>query len=168
MACVTCDMHLDGLCHCFNISTTTNLYSSQTWSLSLTWKRFRALTAALSSLMYWPRSREVRLKELKLDSSESSSRKRTTAAKHDIATCERHHTHTHTHSGHCCAILDGDMSQEAPSLLHLFVQLWQRVAGHSLSSLGSQEPVQILDHVLAIELCSLPVRDQHAAALHHL
>lgn len=50
----------------------------------------------------------------------------------------------------------------------LFVQLGQCVAGHSLSSLGSQQPVEILDHVLATEVCSLPVRDQHATALHDL
>lgn len=54
------------------------------------------------------------------------------------------------------------------SFLNLFVQLRQCVAGHSLSSLGSQQPVEILDHVLATELCSLPVRDQHATALHNL
>lgn len=60
-------------------------------SLTLTWKRLSALTAALSSLMYWPRSSVDRLKELKLDSSDSSSRKRTTAAKHDMATCQRNH-----------------------------------------------------------------------------
>lgn len=52
--------------------------------------------------------------------------------------------------------------------VHLFVQLGQRVARHSLSSLGPQQPVEILDHVLAIKLCSLPVRDQYAATLHHL
>lgn len=56
--------------------------------MTRTWNRLSALTAALSSLMYWPRSSAVRLKELKLDSSERSSRKRTTAAKHDTATCE--------------------------------------------------------------------------------
>lgn len=55
-------------------------------ALPLTWKRLSALTAALSSLMYCPSSRGDRLKELKLDSSDSSSRKRTTAARQDMAT----------------------------------------------------------------------------------
>lgn len=53
-------------------------------------------------------------------------------------------------------------------LFYLFVQLRQRVAGHSLSFLGSQQPVEILDHVFATELCSLPVGDQHATTLHNL
>lgn len=54
------------------------------------------------------------------------------------------------------------------SFVHLFVQLRQSVARHSLSFLGPQQPVEILDHVLAAKLCSLPVRDQNAAALYHL
>lgn len=58
--------------------------------------------------------------------------------------------------------------QGALCFVHLFVQLRQRVAGHSLSFLGPQQPVEILDHILATKLCSLPVRDQHAATLHHL
>lgn len=52
--------------------------------------------------------------------------------------------------------------------LHLFVELREGVAGHRLTAFGSQQPVEVLDHVLAIELGSLPLRHQHAPALHHL
>ncbi len=51
----------------------------------LTWKRFRACTAALSRRMYWLRSKVVILKEPKLASSERSSRYLMTACKQDVA-----------------------------------------------------------------------------------
>lgn len=58
--------------------------------------------------------------------------------------------------------------QEALCVGHLLVKLRESVARHSLSFLGPQQPVEILDHVLAAELGSLPVRDQNAPALDHL
>lgn len=51
---------------------------------------------------------------------------------------------------------------------HLLVQLRQRAAGHRLPPLGPQQTVEILHQVFAAELGSLPVRDQHTTALHHL
>lgn len=60
------------------------------------------------------------------------------------------------------------MNRVVVCFVHLVFQLGQRVAHHSLSSLGSQQPVEVLDHVLAVKICSLPVRDQHATTLHHL
>lgn len=51
---------------------------------------------------------------------------------------------------------------------HLFIQLGERTAGRRLSFLGPQQPVEVLDHVLAIELCFLAFRDQKATTLDHL
>lgn len=54
----------------------------------------------------------------------------------------------------------------APS--HLFIQLGQRRAGGRPSFLGPQQPVQVLDHVLAVKLGLFAFRDQNATTLDHL
>lgn len=100
----------------------------------LTWKRFRACTAALSRRMYLLRSKVVILKEPKLASSERSSRYLMTACKQDIAIWKKAMTWLILLGKN----LELHMSKLCCSAPNLFLHLWKCSTGHSLSLTGLQ------------------------------